>query len=261
MNVFRTPSSAYLGVLRDVLAADGPVGRLGDLAHRSAPRGMPIAEILAYAFCVEEPQQGPIVTLSAERNEVIARYTAHEFLLYDSKTRDVNDFAAAAKFWLRIANPDGTVNSAYGYLIDGRKVCGNMEFEAAAGGSDAKMRTPWEWVIQSLRDDKDTRQAILHFSTPDHAWRGVKDFTCTLTCQFLIRKDRLFLIVNMRSNDVVRGLVYDMPWFISLMFKAKEELKSVYPNLEIGTYVHQAGSMHIYDQDRDTALKMITPSN
>jgi len=55
----------------------------------------------------------------------------------------------------------------------------------------------------------------------------------------------------------MRGLVYDLPWFVSLMYKMKDELKDVYPNLEIGPYTHTSHSMHLYEKDLETINKMI----
>lgn len=53
------------------------------------------------------------------------------------------------------------------------------------------------------------------------------------------------------------GLVYDMPWFCFLMEKALEELKTTYPDLEMGYYTHTAGSMHLYLRNLETARKML----
>ena len=117
--------------------------------------------------------------------------------------------------------------------------------------------TPWEWAKESLLADKDTRQAIIRFNLPEHCWIGNKDFTCTLTGNFLIRDDKLLLTMVMRSNDVVYGLAYDLPWFCSLMDKMLEELKPTYPNLQKGTYTHFAHSLHMYDKDESTIKSML----
>jgi len=53
------------------------------------------------------------------------------------------------------------------------------------------------------------------------------------------------------------GLVYDLPWFISLMDDMVKELKDLYPNLEKGSYTHTVDSMHLYDRDTEKVFKMI----
>lgn len=262
MRVSKTIHEAYLQALRDVWY---------ESEFRSSPRGQSTREILNYAFKVLDPVSEPIRTLDEARNVTIESYTAKEVALYDSGTNRVEDFAKASKFWEKLANPDNTVNSAYGYLIWKYRSHGNPEFELGEdvystwNAIDVKeedlytpgLRTPWEWAVLSLRNDKDTRQAILKFNLPDHAWVGNKDFPCTMYGNFHIRDDKLHFSVKMRSNDLMRGLAYDAPWFISLMDKMIDELKDVYPNLTKGHYTHSADSMHIYERDEDVIMRMI----
>jgi thymidylate synthase len=248
MRVHETIHEAYLGALRDVWY---------DYEHRSSPRGQPTREICDYSFRVLKPVDEAIVTNDAERNRTIASYTQKETELYDSCTNLASDFGKASKFWLKLANPDETVNSAYGYLIWKNRSHGNPVFEDYVTNQPAYMRTPWEWCVESLKADKDTRQAILRFSLPEHAWAGNRDFPCTMHGNFLIRDDKLNLSITMRSNDLMKGLVYDMPWFISLLYKMVDELKNTYPDLSVGTYTHTSHSMHIYEKDEKAILGML----
>ena len=241
MKTYDTISEAYLGTLADVL--DNP-------DYVCAPRGLPIREKLDYMFRVLHPTVEPIKTLDPERNAVIESYTKKEMDLYNSCSNRVEDFEKASKFWKHLANADGTINSAYGYLIWKNKSIGNMQFEGI-------MRTPWEYAIESLRKDKDTRQAILRFSLPEHQYMTNKDVTCTLSANFLIRDNKLHLSVVMRSNDLQKGLTYDAGFFISLIYRAIEELKDIYPDLTCGHYTHMSHSMHLYEKDVPTILKML----
>lgn len=256
MNRFKTTHDAYLQALRDVWYLP---------EFKSAPRGLPCREIMNYTFVVENPVNEPIVTKDAERNKIIADYTEKETILYDSCSNSVDDFVKASKFWGKLANPDGTVNSAYGYLIWKNKSHG-CEFESHTYSIADTMfygavkRTPWEWAKLSLEQDKDTRQAILRFSLPEHQWVGNRDQTCTMHGNFLIRDDKLHLTITMRSNDLMKGLVYDLPWFVSLMDKMIDELKPTYPSLTKGTYTHTVHSMHIYEKDEAAILKMLGPT-
>lgn len=230
-HVYEDISRAYLGTLEHVLLYP---------TYKSAPRGIPIRERVNYMFHIENPTNEPILTHDAERNVVIADYTTKEMELYNSGTNRVEDFAKASKFWEKIANGDGTINSAYGYLIWKNKSC---------GPDDDDQITPWDWAQKSLLADKDTRQAILRFSLPEHSQIGIKDFPCTLFGNFLIRDDKLHLTITMRSNDLWLGLTYDLPWFCGLLDRMLEDIKYVYPNVTKGTYTHIAHSAHIYERD------------
>lgn len=252
---------AYLGTLADIY--DNP-----DFVCE--PRGQRVREKLYYGFQITKPVNETIKTRDLARNETIESYTKKECELYDSGTNAASDFGKASKFWLKLANPDGTVNSAYGHLIKFKKSHGNPVYELdeqikasnnpaefLASEAVSAMRTPWQWCLDSLKADKDTRQAILRFSLPEHFYKGNKDMTCTLDGNFHIREDKLYFRVHMRSNDLTLGLVYDLPWFIGLMDDMVSDLKDTYPNLEKGTYTHIVDSIHIYDRDEDKILKML----
>lgn len=262
-NIYNDIHEAYLGTLADVY--DNP-------QFKCAPRGQACREVLDYKFVVTNPVAEPLVTKDEQRNEVIKSYTEKECELYDSGTNSAEDFGKASKFWLKLANPDGTVNSAYGHLIKHKKSHGNpfYEYAEAMEGMSSEavsaflsqqaqegMRTPWEWCVDALRADKDTRQAVLRFSLPEHFYKGNKDMTCTLEGNFHIREDKLYFSVHMRSNDLMLGLVYDLPWFISLMDDMIGELKDLYPDLTKGSYTHKVDSMHIYERDEEKVFKML----
>ena len=240
---------AYLATLRRVYS---------EYEYKSAPRGKAIREILDYKFTVKHPVAEPLVTKDKDRNSVIARYTKQECELYDSMTNRVEDFEKASKFWKHLANKDGTVNSAYGYLIWKKNSVGNAYYETGdITNDDTVMRTPWEWAKHSLLADKDSRQAILRFSLPEHQWVGCLDQTCTMHGNFQIRDDKLNLSIVMRSNDLVKGLVYDLPFFCKLIEMMVEELKPTYPELEVGTYTHLVHNIHCYDRDEKVIRSML----
>ena len=253
-----TTSEAYMQALREVWYKPD---------FYCAPRGQKIREVMDYSFTVLHPDSIPIVTKDDARNKVIADYTQKEMELYNSCSDKVEDFAKASKFWKQLANPDNSINSAYGYLIWKNKSHGAPWFEGSQYTAEQVQdnprimndlfRTPWEWCKQSLIQDKDTRQAVMRFSLPDHFWIGNKDQVCTLHGNWLIRDDKLYLSVVMRSNDLMKGLVYDLSWFCSLMDKMVEELKSFYPDLTKGSYTHTSHSMHIYEKDAHTILSML----
>lgn len=265
MKSYNNIHEAYLGTLADIY--DNP-------DYICSPRGQRIREKLYYGFQITNPRDEAIRTKDDVRNVTISDYTKKECELYNSGTNSAEDFGKASKFWLKLANPDGTVNSAYGHLIKFKKSHGNPLYEIGADQSMVGMNsvavsdhlmeaaagymyTPWQWCVDALRNDKDTRQAILRFSLPEHFYKGNKDMTCTLDGNFHIREDKLLFRVHMRSNDLTLGLVYDLPWFISLMDDMVEELKNDYPGLSVGTYTHIVDSLHIYDRDEERILKML----
>jgi thymidylate synthase len=111
-------------------------------------------------------------------------------------------------------------------------------------------------VVSQLAADPTTRQAVLTIWRRDDLFHD-GDKPCTLTIQFLIRNERLHMVVNMRSNDVWLGLAYDAFVFSQLHWTVLNQLNVHHlPNLLLGTYRHHAASLHLYARDLDAARSM-----
>lgn len=69
----------------------------------------------------------------------------------------------------------------------------------------------------------------------------------------MIRNSKLDCFVNMRSNDVIWGVPYDVFSFTSLQEILANDLK-----VDLGTYHHYVSSMHIYDYHYELANKIVS---
>lgn len=209
--------------------------------YETAPRGMNIREILNCAVMIDNPYSN---LFKNEVRTLPLKYLKKELALYLSGRNDAKGFTEASKFWKKIANDDGTINSAYGNLIF-KMVDTPNKF------------TQWTWALTSLINDKDSRQAVMHFNRPAHQYFGVKDFPCTLEMIFHIRNDRLDATTVMRSNDIIKGTTFDIPFFMLVQQIMLMALKNVYPTLQMGTYTHIAHSMHLYENDFELVKNML----
>ena len=207
------------------------------------PRDMKINEMCDVALVIEDPLS--CLYANPFRSSQ-SKYIAAEFLWYFMGRNDVEYISKFAKFWESIKNDDDTVNSSYGYLLFNNKNEHGM--------------TQYRWALESLAQDKDSRQAVLHFNLPTHQRSGNKDFVCTMYGIFQIRDNKLNFTVSMRSNDVILGLPTDIAFFAILQSQMLSHLKSYagYPTLELGIYTHIANSSHIYERHFEVANKMIT---
>ena len=216
--------------------------------YECSPRDQRIREILNFGITIQNPYSN--LFLNPKRC-IPLDYLANELILYFSGTNDLAYYAKASSFWNKIANDDGTVNSAYGTLIFVEENIDNI--------------TQWDWAFEQLVKDKDSRQAVMHFNKPHHQKDGIKDFPCTLDVQFFIRHDMLHMTTHMRSNDVIKGVTFDFPFFMILQQCMLVKLQMTYPNLEMGNYNHLSGSMHAYENDFELIKEMLKetfyPSN
>ena len=101
--------------------------------------------------------------------------------------------------------------------------------------------------------DRSGGRDLLHWrAKPEHKREGNADQVCTLHVNFAVREGRLHATAVMRSNDVVKGLAFDMPWFVSQLPRMAGEV-----SWPVGTYTHMAHSMHLYERDVPVAEEML----
>lgn len=116
----------------------------------------------------------------------------------------------------------------------------------------------WEGVNQlaSVRDllsrKSVSRQAVIQLFDACDIIKEHKSIPCTCTMQFMIRGGRMNMITYMRSNDVFLGLPHDI-----FAFTMIQELMARDLSVELGTYKHVVGSLHIYDTDKVAAQQFL----
>jgi len=115
------------------------------------------------------------------------------------------------------------------------------------GAYGPRTREQLAHVEEELLHDPDSRRAMVYIGRPDDL-RLASDYgmPCTMSWQFFNHDGRLEMHVYMRSWDIVWGLSYDIPCFVSVQLALASAL-----DLEPGTYTHVAGSGHIYAQHFD----------
>jgi thymidylate synthase len=169
------------------------------------------------------------------------KYFAGELAWYLRKDRDVDYIGQFSGMWSTLTNP-GTneINSNYGSLLFNDQL---------------------QWVLDSLKADKNTRQAIAFLNQPKFQFKGNKDFVCTMYLNFFIRDNKLNMKVQMRSNDIFYGLTFDAPFFAFVHQHMRLWLLETYPELELGTYFHCADNIHFYERHFDLANNILADNS
>lgn len=194
------------------------------LSTATSRDGAVAAEILNAITVVKDPTR-MIVTSPARKLPM--RYAVGELLWYLSGSEKLKDIKLFSSVWDRMSDDGETVNSCYGHKI--------QHFY----GFDQ-----WQDVIDRLKADPNTRQAVIHIKNPRPITDQTKDTPCTLSLQFLLRDGRLNLTTTMRSNDIWTGVPYDM-----FSFCAMQVMLAMKLGVDVGNYTHQAGSLHIYERN------------
>ena len=209
------------------------------------PRGTTTKELINWNITLTDPRNR-VITFPERKTST--KYLLGEFIWYLSGSNDPKGILPYAKFWDSIRNADGTINSNYGHRLFGHGGGPAFVGTSTYQGPQVAPINQWNETIALLSRDKDTRQAIMNIHVPHDRSPMNKDVPCTLTLHWFIRENRLHLIVNMRSNDVILGFTNDVFQFTMLQEAMMMQLRQIYPELELGHYYHNAGSMHIYDR-------------
>lgn len=103
-----------------------------------------------------------------------------------------------------------------------------------------------DYCIKLLKEDQFTRQAVIHIEPPSNPETPSKDTCCTVMLQFAYNylSDGLDVIVYMRSSDIWKGIVYDLPFFTLL-----QHICAAKAGLDRGDLHFIAGNVHLYTND------------
>lgn len=203
----------------DQLKAQAEQGRV-----ESSRDGAVVGEFLNAVTIIEDPTRN-IIT-STDR-KMPMRYAVGELLWYLSGSNRLSDITKFSKVWERMSDDGETVNSAYGHRILYQFGFNQLEY-----------------VVNALIANPNSRQAVIHIKDPqDYTEHPTKDVPCTVCLQFFIRDGKLHMTTYMRSNDVWTGFPYDV-----FSFTCIQILVAFCLHIDIGTYTHIAGSLHMYQR-------------
>lgn len=149
-------------------------------------------------------------------------YAEREWDWYLSGNPSAVEISKFAPIWKNMMDDNGNVRSNYG----------------------------WQWkrndqlnkVVNQLKSNKETRQAVISIYDGKEIDTYSKDTPCTYAVQFTILDNKLNMTVLMRSNDLWYGFCNDQYCFSRL-----QEMVSIELNIEIGSYYHFAHNLHIYN--------------
>lgn len=167
--------------------------------------------------------------------ELNKEYAVREVQWYISESLNVYDMPKTPMIWRQVCDSNGYINSNYGWCIFAKE---NGE--------------QYTHCLRTLRKDKDSRRAMMHYTRPSMQWEynknGMSDYMCTNHVQILIRNNKLNYILSQRSCDAIFGFKNDIYWAKYIHERLFDDLRLDYPELELGDLIHQVGSLHVYER-------------
>lgn len=117
--------------------------------------------------------------------------------------------------------------------------------------------TPWEWCQASLKQDQDTREAVLDLCLPSQRFFGTVAAPPLLHGVFRILHGALNLTIVSARDDVVWTLPHDLPYFASVLDRVTEDLRSHYPGIARGSLAWISHCLYLADADLAAAEKLL----
>ena len=193
----------------------------------------PMRELLGFS-CEFDPRRGHFIR--NERRNVDPHYAAAETIWYLQGSKCTKMIKQFAPKYHMFEDKEDEANGAYGARIS--KQHDNLLLKA----------------FYDLKDgpDNNRRTVVPIFQARDLAANS-KDVPCTCNLKFYLREEGLTMVTDMRSNDVWLGFPYDTFAFCNIGF-----MMAKYLEVDFVRYVHQAGSMHLYEKNRKAAEEAIS---
>lgn len=111
-------------------------------------------------------------------------------------------------------------------------------------------------AYKALKKNQNSRQIVLQIWDPekDFPIGGIssnQDVPCNILSLLKIRNNKLEWMQVLRSNDLVLGLPYNI-----IQFTFLQEIIAGWLELEVGTYNHLSDSLHIYENEVSTKVRI-----
>lgn len=236
MRTYKTIYDALDEVMRDLMVRGISVESKSYQDKKLEGKDRIIKELIGVSFAIDKPsmeKDKSIKLLFPTEYNKILKYCKQEVKdrCSGKQLNPGNSYKIREDMWNKFIEGDNKFSYTYSERLNKNKQFQN--------------------VINALKEDKGTRQAVLSMWDPNldmdpKKLGGGNRIPCSLFYQFLIRNDRLHCMYHMRSNSFFEHCVIDLYTTTGMMEYMVKELKKDYPNLKMGQLMYSAGSLHAF---------------
>lgn len=204
-------------------------------ASAQSSRGGSTDEVLHAALCLRDPRQRWVASRFPALNPAFALAEVVWMLRGRNDSVFLNYFNSEL---VRFAGNGAEFHGAYGHRLRHRM------------GIDQLVRG-----YRALQANPESRQVVLQIwdaqsdMPTEDGVATAEDIPCNVCAMLKVREGRLEWTQVMRSNDLYRGLPYNIVQFTTL-----HEVMAGWLGLELGHYNHLSDSLHVY---KDTAQHVL----
>lgn len=185
----------------------------------------------------------PIITSKKTPVQSSINEVVHAF--FRLKTNKLVDFHnLGIKYWDEWGQDDQTIGRSYGWqLANQKEVC-------VVDGETVELDQV-DNILHKLKNDPYSRRIMFSYWNPgDVDKKALQE--CAWSGQFNVRSGHLDFLLCQRSVDTLLGLPSNWAGYYALQCTLAKLF-----NLEVGTFTHQMGNVHLYDNQIEIAKDLI----
>ena len=171
----------------------------------------------------------PMITLRNNTNTV--KKAIDEILwIWQKKSNKIEDLNS--HIWDQWAGEDGTIGKAYGYQMSKK-----YQFKTKNG---YELLDQVDYMLYLLKNNPSSRRIVTNIFN----FEDLKDMNlepCAYGTQWLVKGDKLHLILNQRSQDMLAANGWNTMQYSALLCMVAQCV-----GLKVGTFTHNIGDCHIY---------------
>ena len=171
----------------------------------------------------------PMITLRNNTNTV--KRAIDELLwIWQKKSNRIEDLNS--HIWDQWAGEDGTIGKAYGYQMSKK-----YQFKTKNG---LESMDQVDYMLYLLKNNPSSRRIMTNIFN----FEDLKDMNlepCAFGTQWLVKGDKLHLILNQRSQDMLAANGWNTMQYAALLCMVAQCV-----GLKVGTLTHNIGDCHIY---------------
>lgn len=148
--------------------------------------------------------------------------------IWQKKSNNVKDLGS--KIWDNWADEDGTIGKAYGYQLGVKHKYKEGEFDQV------------DRVLYDLKNNPTSRRIMTNIYVHNDL-NEMNLYPCAYSCTFNVEGDKLNMILNQRSSDVLVANNWNAVQYAVLL-----HMFAQVSNLKPGRLIHVISDAHIYDR-------------
>jgi thymidylate synthase len=148
------------------------------------------------------------------------------------------------KIWDEWKRPDGTIGKSYGYQLGKPIIRKRSEWIVEGGFNNIStiMSNQVHNLIYGLKNDPASRRHIISLWNIDDLW-DMSLYPCVWHNQWLVKQNKLHLIVGIRSNDLGLGNPFNV-----FQYYVLQRMVAQVTGYEIGSLIFNINDAHVYDR-------------